>query len=552
MRRKLGDVGAPDATVIEFPTRFAHSNSLIFSGHRMTNKVRVRFAPSPTGEPHIGNIRTAIFDWLFARRNGGDFLIRVEDTDQARKVEGATDAMLESLRWLGLDWDEGPDIGGSNSPYYQSQRLDRYRHIADSLVVNGWAYHCFCSTNRLATLRKEQQRQDEGNTGYDRLCRSLSEAEVEARIALRETPVVRFRMPDEGTTGIEDLIHGTVTFENRLYDDFVMLKSDGYPTYHLASVVDDHEMEITHVTRGIDWLSSIPLHIQLYRALNWRPPTFVHLPLILAPDRTKLSKRHGATSVAEFREIGILPETMLNFLTLLGWSLDDKTEIFSRDELIQRFSFERVSLSDAVWDEDKLRWMNGVHIRESRSERFSEALDDFWQRYPPQEFTESPDTGFAIKAGGLIQNRIKTLAEAAPMLPFFFKDADYTTEELVQKGMDPLGTRVALSAVAEGLMALTKFETESIEGLIRPLAASLNLKVGQLLGTLRVATTGLKVSPPIFETMEALGRDRTLNAIQSAIERLRHDLVSASLVKPETSTRTTNHQIKGTDDDAKV
>ncbi len=486
----------------------------------MTSKIRVRFAPSPTGEPHVGNIRTAIFDWLFARRHGGDFLIRVEDTDQARMVEGATDAMLESLRWLGLDWDEGPDIGGPHSPYYQSKRLDRYRHAAESLVQAGKAYRCFCSAERLAGLRKDQQRQGASTTGYDGLCRSLGESEVHERLESGETPVVRFRMPDEGATSVDDLIHGDVVFENSLYDDFVMVKSDGFPTYHLASVVDDHEMQISHVTRGIDWLSSIPLHMQLYRALDWEPPTFVHLPLILAADRTKLSKRHGATSVLDFRQMGMLPETMLNFLTLLGWSLDDKTEIFLRDELIEHFALERVSKSDAVWDEDKLRWMNGVHIRESNGERLADALADFWQRYPPKEFAESPDREFTLKVVPLVQSRIKTLADAAPMLPFFFVGADYATEELVQKGMDATGTRTALLAASEGLSSLEAFDTESIEGFLRPLATTLDVKVGQLLGMLRVATTGLKVSPPIFETMEALGRDRTLSAIRTAIERL--------------------------------
>ena len=486
----------------------------------MTSNVRVRFAPSPTGEPHVGNIRTAVFDWLFARHHGGEFLVRVEDTDQARTIEGATDAMLEALRWLGLDWDEGPDIGGPHAPYVQSQRLDRYRQAADLLVREGKAYYCFCSAERLAAVRKERQGGE--TTGYDRLCRGLDESQVRRRLDSGETPAVRFMMPDAGTTGIYDLIHGRVEFENRLYDDFVMLKSDGYPTYHLASVVDDHEMEISHVTRGIDWLSSIPLHIQLYQALGWEPPRFVHLPLILAGDRTKLSKRHGATSVLQFRQMGMLPETMLNFLALLGWSLDDKTEIFTRQELIEHFTLEQVNKSDAVWDGDKLSWMNGVHIRDSGAERFAGALVDYWDLRPPAEFPEPPDIDFALKVGPLIQSRIKTLADAAPLLPFFFVDrVEYATEELVQRGMDAEETREALLAASEGLSRLNEFDTETLESLLRSLAEKLDIKAGQLLGTLRVATTGLKVSPPIFETMEALGRDRTLSAIRAAIERLK-------------------------------
>ena len=507
--------------MLEFRAGPERSRYLKVSVHGMTSRVRVRFAPSPTGEPHVGNIRTAVFDWLFARHHGGDFLIRVEDTDQARTIEGATDTMLEALRWLGLDWDEGPDIGGPHAPYYQSQRLERYRNVADGLVRDEKAYYCFCSAERLSALREEQQHQGAQTTGYDGLCLKLSESQVRRRKLSGETPVVRFEMPDEGTTGVDDLIHGRVEFENRLYDDFVMLKSDGYPTYHLASVVDDHDMEISHVTRGVDWLSSIPLHIQLYRALDWEPPRFVHLPLILASDRTKLSKRHGATSVLEFRQMGMLPETMLNFLALLGWSLDDKTEIFSREELIEHFTLEQVNKSDAVWDADKLTWMNGVHIRDASPERFADALGDYWDAYPPDVFPEPPVRDFALKVGPLVQGRIKTLADAAPLLPFFFVErVEYATEELVQRGMDAPQTREVLLAASEGLATLAEFDTEALDGLLRPLAARLEIKVGQLLGTLRVATTGLKVSPPIFETMEVLGRDRTLSAIRMAIERL--------------------------------
>ena len=469
----------------------------------------------------MGNIRTAIFDWLFARHHGGDFLIRIEDTDQARTIEGSTDAMFEALRWLGLDWDEGPDIGGPHAPYYQSQRLGRYRRVADGLVREGKAYQCFCSAERLAALRKEQQQRVAKTTGYDGLCLKLSESQGRRRLDSGETAVIRFGMPDEGTTGVDDLIHGQVEFENRLSDDFVLLKSDGYPTYHLASVVDDHAMEISHVTRGIEWLSSIPLHIQLYQALGWEPPRFVHLPLILAGDRTKLSKRHGATSVLEFRQMGMLPETMLNFLTLLGWSLDDKTEIFSRQELIEHFTLEQVNKSDAVWDDDKLSWMNGVHIRDASPERFAGALTDYWEGHPPAEFPEHHDGEFALKVGPLIQSRIKTLADAAPLLPFFFVDrVDYATDDLVQRGMDARETREALLATSEQLATLAEFDTKALESVLRLLAEKLDIKVGQLLGTLRIATTGLRVSPPIFETMEVLGRDRTLGAIRAAIERL--------------------------------
>ena len=430
--------------------------------------------------------------------------------------------MLDSLKWLGLDWDEGPDVGGEYGPYYQSERLTHYQEATQTLLDGGNAYHCFCSAERLTALRKKQQEDGSEVTGYDGRCRSLSGSEVQDRMDAGESEVVRFRMPDDGVTEGNDTIHGKVKFENRLHDDFVIIKSDGFPTYHLASVVDDHLMEISHVTRAIEWLSSLPRHLQLYRALNWEPPEFAHLPLVLAPDRTKLSKRHGATSVLEFRQMGFLPSAMMNYLTLLGWSLDDKTEIFSPEELIEHFSLERVSKSDAVFDIEKLNWMNGVHIRDSSPEDLADALLGYWNQYPPSEFPSPPNREFALKVIPLVRERMKTLTDAAPLLPFFFQDRiGYESEELIQKGMDPEGTRVVLNAASEGLSTLDPFDTDSIENLLRPLARDLDVKIGQLLGALRVATTGLKVSPPIFETIEALGRERTVNSIQDAIDRLR-------------------------------
>ena len=318
----------------------------------MSEKIRVRFAPSPTGEPHVGNIRTAIFDWLLARQTGGEFVVRIEDTDRARAVEGTVELIIEALKWLGIDWDEGPDIGGKYAPYMQSERLPLYHDAADRLVAAGRAYKCYCSTERLAAVRESRARQNA--TGYDRHCRNISDDERRRLEANGETSVVRFKMPLEGATTVNDLIRGEVTFDNRLVDDFVMLKSDGFPTYHLAHLVDDHEMEITHVLRGEEWLPSVPRHLQLYRALDWQPPLFAHLPIILAPDRSKLSKRHGATSLLDYRQMGYLPHTMVNFLTLLGWSLDDKTELFTQEALVEHFSIERVSKSGAIFNNDKL------------------------------------------------------------------------------------------------------------------------------------------------------------------------------------------------------
>ncbi len=484
------------------------------------SEVRVRFPPSPTGEPHVGNIRTAIFNWLFARHHGGAFVIRVEDTDQARKVEGATEQLLDALRWLGLDWDEGPEAGGAYGPYYQSQRLDIYRQEADRLVGSGHAYRCYCSPERLAEVRREKASRKE-SPGYDRHCRDLSEGERRDLEASGVTPVVRFKMPLDGVTVVDDMIRGRVTFENRLIDDFVMLKSDGFPTYHLANVTDDHLMEISHVMRGEEWLSSTPRHVRLYEALGWEPPLFAHLPLILAPDRSKLSKRHGATSLLECRELGLLPEALFNFLTILGWSLDDKTEVLAVDELIASFSIERVSRAGAVFDYDKLNWMNGVYIRRMTPGALADALLDYWRHYPPPELPELPDRDRLATVVPVVQERLKTLADAAPRIPFFFNpDFDYEPVELVQRKMDEAGTRRALEASLKTIESLDSSDAATLESAMRPLADELGIKTGQLLGTLRVATSGLKVSPPLFESMEVLGKERVLHDIKRAIAKI--------------------------------
>ena len=482
--------------------------------------VRVRFPPSPTGEPHVGNIRTAIFNWLFARRHGGAFVIRIEDTDQARKVEGATEQLLDALRWLGLDWDEGPEAGGPYGPYHQSQRLDIYSREARRLVESGRAYRCYCSQERLAVAREERARLKEP-PGYDRRCRELTGAERRDLDASGTTPVVRFKMPLEGVTEVDDLIRGKVTFQNRLADDFVMLKSDGFPTYHLANVTDDHLMKISHVMRGEEWLSSTPRHVQLYAALGWEPPRFAHLPLILASDRSKLSKRHGATSLLECRALGLLPETLFNFLTMLGWSLDDRTEILTVDEMIEGFSIERVSKAGAVFDYDKLSWMNGVYIRRMGPEALADALLDYWRLYPPPEIPDMPDRDRLAAVAAVVQERLKTLADAAPRIPFFFyPDFDYEPEDLVQRKMDEAGTRRALEASLETIQGLESPDAATLEGAMRPLADDLGIKVGQLLGTLRVATTGLRVSPPLFESMEVLGKERIVHDIRRAIAKI--------------------------------
>ena len=488
--------------------------------HQVTSDIRVRYAPSPTGEPHVGNIRTAVFNWLFARHYGGAFIIRVEDTDQARRVEGATEELLESLRWLGIEWDEGPDIGGDYGPYYQSQRLDLYRDAIDDLLENGRAYRCYCTTERLAEMREAQAR-EKRNTGYDRRCRYLRDEERAELEPAGAPSVVRFKMPTEGVTTLNDEVRGHVSFENSLVDDFVMLKSDGFPTYHLANVIDDHHMGISHVLRAEEWLPSTPRHLQLYESLNWEPPHFAHLPIILAPDRSKLSKRHGATAVLEYRRMGYLPEAMVNFLTLLGWSLDDKTEIIPIRELVEQFTVERVGKAGAVFNTEKLDWMNGHYTRQMSHGQLADTLMEHWQRYPPAEIAGLPDRDYLQRIVPLIQERMKTMEAAAPLIGFFFRDdVEYQGEELLQKGMDEAGTRAGLKAALQSLSALPSFGSDVIEGSLRQLAQDLDVKAGQLFGSLRIATTGLKVAPPLFQTMEVLGQERTLRSIERALEKL--------------------------------
>jgi glutamyl-tRNA synthetase len=468
----------------------------------------------------VGNIRTALFNWLFARHYGGSFIVRIEDTDVTRKVKGAVKAILDSLRWLGMDWDEGPEVGGKYGPYFQSQRLEIYHEIAQRLVSQGDAYYCYCSPQRLEEMRAEQARRKQP-PGYDRHCRNLSQEERTKKEAEGITSVVRFKTPLSGQSGVSDLIRGEVVFENSTIDDFVLLKSDGYPTYHLANVVDDHLMEITHVLRAEEWLSSTPRHLLLYQALGFEPPQFAHLPMILGADRSKLSKRHGAVSITEYREQGYLPEAMVNFLALLGWSLDDRTEILSRQELIENFSLERVGRTAAIFNRDKLDWMNGVYIRRLSLEDFTQQACPFLDRGLPAEVKRPLPVSYVHQIMPLIQERARTLAEVAELAEFFFVDAlEYAPNLLIGKNMSRESATRAVEVAQQRLGQLAAFDAESLEGVLRPLATELGLKTGQLFGTLRVATTGRTAAPPLFQTMEMLGRERCLKRIETALAKL--------------------------------
>jgi len=486
----------------------------------MPEPIRVRYAPSPTGFPHVGNIRTALFNWLFARHSSGRFIVRIEDTDVARRVEGAVEAILASLRWLGLDWDEGPEVGGNYGPYFQSQRLDKYKAVAEQLVAQGNAYYCYCSPERLEAMRAEQVRRKQP-PGYDRHCRNLSDTERKQKQAEGITPVVRFKTPLEGQTRFHDLIWGDVVFDNSTLDDFVLLKSDGYPTYHLANIVDDHLMAISHILRAEEWLASTPRHCLLYDALGYARPNFAHLPMILGPDRSKLSKRHGAVSITEYREQGYLPEAMVNFLALLGWSLDDKTEIILRDQLVQNFSLERISKTAAIFNIEKLNWMNGVYIRSLTPDDFAQRALPFLEKGLPPEVKRPLPSDYVRRMTPLIRERAKTLAEVPQLADFFFIEMEYDYSLLISKGMTREVTIKALEASELRLSQLDSFDEQSLEALLRPLAEELGLKTGQLFGSLRVAVTGKTATPPLFQTMAVLGRERCLNRIEVALDRLR-------------------------------
>jgi glutamyl-tRNA synthetase len=483
----------------------------------MTEPVRVRFAPSPTGKVHAGNIHTAIFDYLLARHTGGTFILRIEDTDTERKEEGAVEHMMEAMKWLGLDWDEGPGVGGPYGPYYQSQRLHLYKEAAEKLVAQGDAYYCYCSPERLEAMRKEQEERKLGS-GYDRTCRNLTAEERAAKEAQGIKPVVRFKVPLEGQTGFHDIIYGDVVFENSIIDDFIMLKSDGYPTYHLGSVVDDHAMKITHVIRDEGWISSTPRHLLMYRALGITPPVYVHMPVIVGADRAKLSKRRGAIPILEYRELGYLPEALFNFLVLIGWSLDDKTEIMTRKQIIENYSLERMSRNAAAFNQEKLDWMNGVYIRSLSAEELTNRVLPFMEKDLPPEIKRPLDVNYVSQIVPLMRERINTLKDAAVYADFFFADKlEYEASKFVDKKTNVETALKALQAAEEKLSTLGSFSRDLLEGALRHLAEDMGIKAGQLFNVIRVAVTARDATPPLFETMEVLGKERCLKRIKAAL-----------------------------------
>ena len=488
----------------------------------MGKEVRVRYAPSPTGLPHVGNIRTALFNWLFARHYGGKFIVRIEDTDRVRYVDTATEAILDGLRWLGIDWDEGPQVGGPYASYFQSERLPLYQQAASKLVSEDKAYYCYCTPERLETMR-EAQIVAKTPPGYDHTCRFLSDTQ-RAALEKQDLPrVVRFKCPLDGKTAFNDAIRGPVEFENVLLDDFVILKSDGYPTYHLANVVDDAAMRISHVLRAEEWIPSTPKHVLLYEALDLKDnmPVFAHMPMILGPDKSKLSKRHGAVAITAYREEGYLPESMFNFLSLLGWAYDDKTEIFNCQELIKYFDLNKVSKTAAIFNVDKLNWMNGLYIRSLEPTDLATRMRPLVEEYIKKLTIQ--DVQYLQDITPLVQERIKLLNKEHVVEPirFFFTDKlEYSADNLKASKLEKEIAQKVILAVKEKLQTLNEFNEQDLELTIKPLLEQSGLKPGQFYGALRWAVSASEVSPPIYPTMRVLGKERVINRMHDALKAL--------------------------------
>jgi glutamyl-tRNA synthetase len=493
--------------------------------------VRVRFAPSPTGYLHVGGARTALFNWLFARRQGGVFILRIEDTDVERSSPEMVDGILEAMKWLGLDWDEGPEVGGPHQPYFQSGRLERYRAMAEQLVRDGHAYYCYCTPDALKERRAAAQGAGPGQQApaagqdftwqYDRTCSRLSAEEVARREAEHLPRAIRFKVPP-GRTGFDDLVHGAVGFDNANIEDFVVLRSDHHPTYHLSVVVDDGDMEVTHVVRGDDHVSNTPKQVMLYEAFGRPVPRFAHVPLILGPDKKRLSKRHGATSVTEYKRQGYLPEAMVNFLALLGWSPGNDQEVLTREELIRAFSLEGISSSNAVFNPEKLDWFNSQHICRM-------PIDELGSRVRPileaaglwrDDYTSTRRTWY-YEVLDLLRARAKKLEDFARHGRPFFADAVEYDSDAVRKHLSTPDLSAHLQALADALGSLPTFDAVAIEGALRAVAERQSIKAAALIHATRVAVTGESVSAGIFEVLALLGRDRTRERLDRLISFLR-------------------------------
>lgn len=473
-----------------------------------TRPVRVRIAPSPTGDPHVGTAYIALFNYVFARKHGGKFVLRIEDTDRARSRADSERIIMDALRWVGLQWDEGPDVGGPHGPYRQSERSDIYRTHAQKLIDGGHAYRCFCTSERLAELREQQK--GSSIRGYDRKCRAVAAADSVSRAEAGEAHVVRLIMPTDGTTRYTDYLRGEVEFDNSQLDDQVLVKSDGFPTYHLANVVDDRAMEISHVIRGEEWISSTPKHVMLYKAFGWPEPVWIHMPLLRNEKKSKLSKRRDPVSINYYRDIGVMPEVLLNFLGIMGWSFGGDREKFTLQEMIDVFSWDRISLGGPVFNMDKLRWLNEQYIHDLSYEQLADRIIEW-----------GLNRERLIELGPLIRERIKLLNDFVPATDFFFSgDIDYTHVEDKLRIAD-----VANKDLRKGILALVaKYDAldgwghEAIERVSREFCDEIGWKTKHAFMLLRLLVTGRKASPPLFTTIEAVGKELTRRRLRKGAE----------------------------------
>lgn len=485
---------------------------------------RVRFAPSPTGHMHLGSARTALYDYLVARQTGGQFILRIEDTDTKRYVPEAEQELMDGLKWLGIQYDEGPDVGGPYGPYRQSERKDIYQEFAKKMVNSGNAFYCFCTPEHLAEVRETQQK-NKLPIHYDGTCRNIQRDEAQVRVDTGEKHVIRIKTPQEGTTTVRDLIRGEITVQNSTIDDSILVKSDGWALYHFAAMVDDHLMKITHVIRGAEWIPSLPLHALICRSFGWTEPEWIHLSVFLKPsgkgkmskrDNTDVAKEGHSVFVKDFAELGYIPEGVLNWIALMGWSYDDKTEFFTLKDLEEKFSLEKLNPAPAAINFTKLDYFNGLHIRNLSSNDLAARLLPYFTKAGFPATIEQLE-----KISPLLIERLPTLDDAIPMAGFFFKDdVEFTKDDLIQKNMTEDDCKKALLKAQQLLSQDNKIDKESQESFLRAYAEKNQFSVGQVFGALRVAVTGQRVSPPLFESMEIIGLSKVIGRINRAINML--------------------------------
>jgi glutamyl-tRNA synthetase len=478
---------------------------------------RVRFAPSPTGYLHVGGLRTALYNYLFAKNNNGKFILRIEDTDRNRYVEGAVENLIAALKWVGLEYEEGPGKGGEYGPYMQSERLDIYKKYALELVAQKKAYYCFCTPERLSQVRDEQQKQGL-QPKYDKHCLSLSAEEIEEKLKNNVPYVIRMNIEPDMKIAFEDVIRGSVEFDSNIIDDQVLIKSDGYPTYHLANVVDDHLMKITHVIRGEEWLSSTPKHVLLYDFFGWEKPVFAHLPLLLNPDRSKLSKRQGDVAVEDYRAKGYLKEALVNFVALLGWNAGDDKEYYELEEMVEKFSLERVNKSGAVFNIEKLNWLNAEHLRKKPDEELLCMLKDELEasKYKGKDYSDK----YLLLVIEAMKERVSFVKEYIEKSPYFFEAPEEYDQDVIKKRWKE-GSAENILKLADKFSALQDPVKEDYETALRQTAEELGIGTGKLIHPVRLAVSGVGGGPGLFDILYIIGKDETISRLKRAAEKIK-------------------------------